>query len=365
MKNSQSQVYSIQGLRGLAALAVVIAHSLEHGKLGGVPALFTGRFGVEIFFVISGFVITLASGNGRFSPSNFAIRRFMRVVPLYWITTLLVAGLAIVLPSMFKNTTFDILYFIKSLAFVPDPLPGTNDWRPLFKLGWTLNYEMFFYAIVCTLFWCRTGLIRSVCLISIMIVLIFGSFGVEIRSGIPAFYLNLNLMPFAAGVVICEAFRQRPTLMEGVSPYFPFLVVVAIGSIYWALQYSHEEYRALPGHLALTSAAVSVVLTALSAERFFKRSGALWSWLGNISYSLYLLHMFIVGAGWAIIRRMAHGQSEAIITSSGILAIIIISLVAATISYKLFEVPLAKIAKAVTGKSGRFSAKAPVIAPAA
>ena len=350
MQSDRSQIYSIQGLRGLAALAVVIAHSFEHGKLGGVPALFTGRFGVEVFFVISGFVITLASGKGWFDPRDFAIRRFMRVAPLYWLTTLLVGGLAIALPSIFRNTSFDLSYFISSILFIPDPIPGTDDWRPLFKLGWTLNYEVFFYAIVCAFFWCRTSLSRSICLISIMLLFVVISFGIEIRSGIASFYFNLNLMPFIAGVVICEALRQTANLMARMADYTLILLLVAVASLYWALQFSHEEYRTFPGHIALTSAAVMVVLTALSIEHVFSRSVSMWSWLGNISYSLYLLHMFVVGAGWAVLRRVADRGHDSVITPFAIAGIVIASLIAATVSYRLFEKPLARLARRLASK---------------
>ena len=75
--------YSIQALRGLAASLVVIAHIFEHPSRGDANALLlTGRFGVEIFFIISGFVMTHVAGEGAFSPGPFAVRRIMRIVPL-------------------------------------------------------------------------------------------------------------------------------------------------------------------------------------------------------------------------------------------------------------------------------------------
>jgi peptidoglycan/LPS O-acetylase OafA/YrhL len=351
--SSRSQIYSIQALRGLAALAVVIAHAFEHGKLGGIPALFAGRFGVEVFFVISGFVITLAAGTGQFDPKDFAIRRFLRVAPLYWATTFLVAGLAFALPAVFKTTVFDLEYFLKSIFFIPEPLPGTRDWRPLFKLGWTLNYEIFFYVLVGAFFWCRSGLMRSALLMVVMTALLALSFGVLPRSGIVAFYANLNLMPFMAGVVICELTRQRPGILSSMASYAPLLLAAALAAIIWALTFTHEEYRALPGHVALSTAAAAVVVAALSLERVFGRSSTIWSWLGNISYSLYLLHLFVVGVGWAVVRRLGGGGYDSVVTFVGIGAMIVASLIVATLGYRLFEVPLAKFAKRLTAPRRR------------
>lgn len=349
--DSRRQVVSVQALRGIAALAVVVAHVFEHGRLGGAVALFMGRFGVEVFFVISGFVITLAAGNGRFDLGKFAIRRFLRVVPLYWGTTLLVAGLALALPSIFKTTTFDLSYFVKSMLFVPVPLPGTTDWRPLFKLGWTLNYEMFFYVVVAAFFWCRSGLFRSACVLSVMSALVASSFYFRPRGGIAAFYANLNLLPFMVGIVLCELYRHRDDLMDRLARVLPLLIVGAVGELAWALTYSHFEYRNLPGHIAITAAAVAIVLSAMSTEQLMARRPAFWGWLGDISYSLYLLHMFVVGAGWSVVRELGGGPLTNPVTLIGMVAMIVGSLILATLSFRVFEQPVARYAKRLTGRS--------------
>ena len=90
---AQTNLRSIQILRGVAAGLVVIAHVIEHADwVSGDPVLITGRFGVDIFFVISGFIITYITGDGPFDPKVFAIRRIFRVVPLYWHERQLLGG---------------------------------------------------------------------------------------------------------------------------------------------------------------------------------------------------------------------------------------------------------------------------------
>ena len=340
---------SIQALRGIAAVAVLVAHGLEHGDIESRGILFTGRFGVEVFFVISGFVIMLAAGDGRFDLGRFAFRRFFRVAPLYWATTILVAMLALVLPSIFRTTVFDAGYFVKSLAFVPATVPGTTDWRPLFKLGWTLNYEMFFYALTALLFWCRTAWLRSTLLLVMMTLLVALSFVIPPRASVLAYYANLNLLPFMAGVVLCELFRRYPDGIARLARWWPVGLAAAVAGIAWALQYSHIDYRTWQGHLAITVAAVAVAVAALSLEAQFSRHGRFWGWLGDISYSLYLLHMFVVGAGWAVLRRTPLGDS-AVGIGLGIAAMIVVTLILSSISFRWFERPLNRLAQRLTAR---------------
>lgn len=86
------RLVSIQYLRAVAVLLVVIAHSFGHGLDHETSAvLFTGRFGVVIFFVISGFIMVAITGEGRFDPLRFAGNRLRRIVPLYWTPTLVAA----------------------------------------------------------------------------------------------------------------------------------------------------------------------------------------------------------------------------------------------------------------------------------
>lgn len=339
---------SIHGLRGLAAGAVVVAHSVEHGGFGGWAALFTGRFGVEVFFVISGVVILLASGQSSFSLRAFATRRFFRVVPLYWLTTILVAALALALPAIFKSTAFDASYFWKSMFFIPDLVPGrATDWRPLFKLGWTLNYEVFFYLLVAALFWCKSANQRTALLLSLIAALVVASFFMEKRASVFAFYANLNLLPFAFGVGIAWAVMETRSFLPLLQRLRWPLVVGAAISTGFATTFEWADYRAPGGHMAMSIAAAFVALAALSFESRASSINALWNWLGNVSYSIYLLHMFAVGAVWAALHRL--GVADTLAAPFVAVAVVcVISAVGGSISYRFFETPLNAIGRDVS-----------------
>ena len=96
-------VLSLQYLRGIAALLVVAFHAAEYlARASGRPAGFpftAGVSGVDVFFVISGFVITWSSAGRAMSPADFLWRRAVRIVPLYWFLTFIVTSIALLQPD--------------------------------------------------------------------------------------------------------------------------------------------------------------------------------------------------------------------------------------------------------------------------
>ena len=149
--SGHERLASIQILRAAAAMGVVFAHLTESYRAvfnakDAVWDFYYGNFGVDLFFVISGFVMVYASEALFGQPGasrKFVIRRLIRIVPLYWIATsyalwglLNVTGLN--LPAATWKSIFG------SYFFLPFPFPTGG---PLLIVGWTLNYEMFFYLI--------------------------------------------------------------------------------------------------------------------------------------------------------------------------------------------------------------------------
>jgi exopolysaccharide production protein ExoZ len=145
------KLHALQVLRALAALMVVADHAVSYVATKQEVALslknlawFLGIFGVDIFFVISGFIMIYTSRDlfgTRLGFAKFAYRRIVRIVPLYWLATITAAGLLLrhQFPSNFEIAT--------SLAFVPAVTHPGEALRPILWVGWTLNLEMFFYAL--------------------------------------------------------------------------------------------------------------------------------------------------------------------------------------------------------------------------
>nr|WP_272210084.1 acyltransferase [Marinicella sp. W31]MDC2875947.1 acyltransferase [Marinicella sp. W31] len=150
---SQSQLISIQILRAVAALSVVTGHTINEIHQVGVPypeLPFNFGIGVDIFFIVSGFVMVLTSGKLVTRPGaslEFMRRRIIRVVPLYWFYTTGMLLALLLFPTQLNHSTTTFQQVACSFLFLPC-VSAYGNYQPVLSLGWTLNYEMFFYVLL-------------------------------------------------------------------------------------------------------------------------------------------------------------------------------------------------------------------------
>lgn len=178
IQNSTSRLEMIQALRAFAAIAVVFGHaqtealSLAATKMGGfVPLLveWTG-VGVDLFFVISGFVMVYASQKLfalKGGAATFLYRRLARIAPLYWGVTTFFLLVMLVSPVLLSSGAPTVQEIVKSYLFIPYAKDGAEMMQPVYKLGWTLNYEMSFYVIFALLI----GLPRQIAVLMLAVIL--------------------------------------------------------------------------------------------------------------------------------------------------------------------------------------------------
>jgi peptidoglycan/LPS O-acetylase OafA/YrhL len=153
----RTEIRSLQVLRLLAAVMVVIGHVLDILRRGHVeglspitdPTRVPWHSGVDIFFVVSGFVMYFLMA-GRFGEPGvtrqFLWRRLVRIAPLYWIFTILTLATMLIIPGQMNNNIIDLGHVVASFAFIPWPAPS-GDLTPILSVGWTLNFEMLFYGV--------------------------------------------------------------------------------------------------------------------------------------------------------------------------------------------------------------------------
>lgn len=134
---------SIQILRAAAALSVALFHAGQWSHLD----LAVGAAGVDVFFVISGFVLWSACEARPQPPAAFLLARARRILPLYWIATLAVAGAALAAPLALPIVLPEPRHLVLSLLLLPHTDPAGGPF-PLLPTGWTLTYEAFFYLVM-------------------------------------------------------------------------------------------------------------------------------------------------------------------------------------------------------------------------
>jgi len=281
-------IKNIQALRAAAAFLVVCAHLVELFTTLKVPPF--GTAGVDLFFVISGFVMVYTTRTHPPKSGEFLKNRIARIVPTYWLLTLLIFLIGFFARSWLKATTADPVQLVKSLLFVP--FAKSNGLiQPILNLGWSLNYEMFFYALF-SIGLLSKNYIRGLSgVVAALILLVLVGLAFDPNGVIPKFYTQPLVMEFAFGMGV--ALLPRNVSLRTPSQRW-FLVTISalsfamivLSTVFWP-----GTYRLFTAGIPSALLVMSVVMLERSDWRI--RSPAVMA-VGEASYVLYLTHPFVV-----------------------------------------------------------------------
>jgi exopolysaccharide production protein ExoZ len=288
------QFLSIQYLRALAALGVVIFHASPADNL-----FMVGNAGVDIFFVVSGFIMWSITEARPTSPAAFLRDRLIRIAPLYWLlTTLLVVGV-LFMPNLFPNLKIDLSYVVGSYLFVPMRPPGSTAADPIWPVlvqGWTLNYEMFFYVLFSICLFLRPSLRLAALSLTLLSCVIAGAF----YGGSNALVLSFTdpiFLEFLAGILLGVCFRRG--LLPSRAWGYGFIALGVMLLLGCAIASVTQ-----PRLLAWGLPAVLLVGGALVLETTGRIPQLPWLRLiGDSSYSLYLTHGLAISMLGKIMTR--------------------------------------------------------------
>jgi exopolysaccharide production protein ExoZ len=338
-----SKLLLVQVLRALAALSIAMLHAQHDAGMlaerAGVSFTPLDRFpwaaGVDVFFVISGFIMVHAS-RGLFGTPEargvFLVRRVARIVPLYWTVTTLYLAIALGAPAVLNSVLGEPWQVIASYFFIPYTRPDGAA-QPLYSLGWTLNYEMFFYGLFALAIVLPRRLAVAALTAGLLALVLLGRL-----APLPqpfAFWTDSIILEFAFGLGL-GLLRAAGVTLRG--PVRGALAVIAIVLLALDLR-DGGSWGALPRALAWGGpAALLVAAAALGHDR---AAGGLATRLGvavgDASYALYLLHPFAIRGGRELAART--GLTSVV----GPWGFVILALVAATLAallvHRLFERP--------------------------
>ncbi|HKX10107.1 MAG TPA: acyltransferase [Stellaceae bacterium] len=335
-----SRVVSIQYLRAIAASLVVLHHAFSVPSLVEFYPRPYGSYGVDLFFVISGYIMWSTTADGSRGPRRFWIARIVRIVPLYWIFTSLYIAVALVAPTALFSGALDPVHLLKSYLFIPAAHPATGLILPVYMLGWTLNYEMFFYLVF--------GLCLLIPSQRWRLLTLVGALGLLVALGLAArpseaaaqIYTNPLLLEFAAGAVLARLAMRLQTVSKSVG------WGLIGGALCWVVvAYTRE---ALPSLIvAHAPPAIATVAGALILEPYARRRPSpLGLFLGDASYSLYLAHPFAQRAWYfAVVRIMgiASAGSEAFL----LVTMVVTGLAGGALTYLFVERPILRVGRRV------------------
>jgi len=335
-------IVAIQALRAIAAIAVALCHFSQvslilHGHTNDpIPGFQLGA-GVDLFFVISGFIMVYsseplfaASGGAR----TFFARRIARIVPLYWITTLIAIPL-FAQPYRWSEVACSILFIPCARA--------SGEIAPLNGVGWTLNYEMFFYVLfACVLVWPRRVAAPALC-VALAAIPLFGVL-LTLQAAALRFWSQPIVIEFALGVLIATLYRSGVSLgwMHRCALALAAIATIALASPVYPLSWHRPLYWGVPA-AALVAAAV---LGRDLGEGFF---AGIARRLGDASYSIYLIHPLVGGAFIWLWTWSPHPNHERALLTIAFLVTLGLSLG----GYHLFERPATRRLAAVLAWPGR------------
>ncbi len=287
---------TLQILRGVAALFVSLHHYVQlafQGQTPGPVSTFLwerGPLAVDVFFILSGFIMAHTApryvGRGR----DFLVNRLSRVIPNYWFYTLLLLGSTLLLDASCYLTGWTTKSLILSFLLVPNPNPNGHGDFPFLYVGWTLTYELVFYTILgCSLlFFRRRYLVATGVALCALPAIFHGHHPFGLGNG---FFIE-----FLAGMILRTLWGHRARFTGAM----PRVVALVAGLPLLVLVLGRPP--SLPTDFAL---ALWIVINAILLDPLLG-NGPLTRLLvrsGDLSYSIYLSHIVVLGWVLALVGR--------------------------------------------------------------
>ena len=300
-----------------------------------------GVFGVDIFFVISGFVMAMSARrfDGSLGAIHFLAQRYNRIAPLFYLLS------ALLLADMLRaQVPFEVRDVLNTLTFVPW-FDGREYHWPIHYLGWTLAFEFVFYGVVAALIW--TGRGRHVVLLAAILAGLALAGALFDAPWMPLWMLTSpTMVEFGFGVVAYRAWRAG--WFDRQALHWHLFLLAGMALFLWSIFGEHlvhllanelfDHTGALRRLLWWGVPAFAIVCWALTlapdADRWPRRVARL---IGDATYSIYLTHLFVVRLAEELIQR---SDLPVVLVA---VSVMIISPIVGWASYRLVEQPLMRV----------------------
>lgn len=344
---SHGKIDSLTLVRGIAASLVLVVHAfafLTPMRTGNLNSEL-GSIGVDIFFILSGFIMAFAHwddfGKGWNGSMTFIKKRIIRIYPLYFSITLALAASLYFLPQLFHTFKYDNIFLLKSLFFIPSRIEYTTPHMttPMLGVAWTLSYEIIFYLIfsICLLFKRRTGIY-----IAIASLILWAAAGVSLNpeNYISIFFLSSLPLEFAFGIATYVILKKNKYILKKSPTITITTLATAIILLLLGLTQHPLSTRSVTDNYRVLYFGVPAALIFFGMLHIPQTTGktrTIANLIGNASYSTYLTHYLILGIIKAIATRIG------IIESTNTYILVIISCFICTtfgiVIHKTVEVP--------------------------
>ena len=296
-------IQGIQYLRAIAIILVLVVHSynfilskLQYTMEYSNFEFYTyikqfvsiGDIGVDIFFIVSGFIILYITKNSQ-DIKSFILNRILRIIPLYWLYTTL-----LLLTYFIMNSQPDYNHLLLSLLFIPTF--NDNSYLPFLGPGWTLSFEIFFYIIFSIILkYFNKNSHRVIgTFFMFLIMIVFTDFKI---GTIGYFFTNPLLIEFCFGMFIAYLYMKNETIFNFKIINVVLIIIVALTMSIISLIFHSEQL----GYFRFIYFGIPAVLLFLGLIKI-KIKIRILNIVGDMSYTLYLAHYaFLLQVYWKII----------------------------------------------------------------
>jgi exopolysaccharide production protein ExoZ len=357
--------FTVQYLRGLGALLVVLYHSASQLQRYQPTLIWPewGAVAIDAFFVISGFVMWHMTAMKPISFGDYWRKRIARSIPIYWAVTAFVVAIMLIAPQLLSTSHFDLVHVLDSFFLIPSLHPVLHtQFAPVVIPGWTFEYEIAFYALLSVCLFVPLRFRAASLIAPILVVAALPAF-FKSNSALFEFYTQPLIIQFASGVFLGWLLWKGVTMSPKASLA---LMVVGVAIVPFLPEPSHvvPELGAYNFMLSRTLWYVVPAFAIVAGAVFFEMATMLKPWkiptlIGNASYSIYLIHPLILPAV-AKVWHMA-GLAASPAWNVGFLSITMGASLLIGIGCHLWvEMPLARLAGRLASKK---RAPAPALRP--
>lgn len=333
MQEKGAELIGVQYLRGIAALLVVLDHvsgMTELKKYFGTSvfnnAFGYGYIGVDLFFVISGFIIAYISLSGgdlqpRISPKNYLLRRIVRIFPFLWVS---VIGYAFL--RWLSRDIFDPAPYLRALTLYP-----VGSVKP--NVVWTLRHEVLFYLMF---LWILFSPRMGVPLLVAWLLSPFLIFSSGYSEWINFFCSPINIL-FGFGLLAGVLFLKGRLPFIKLSYGITFTLCASIALLYLASYFSYSRNNLIDVVLMGSACATVIFCGArIKYSEYLTQPARALRLLGDASYAIYLTHEAVISMFLGV---LAH-KNYSLNLNLQALFIVIMALVFGVAVHKLVERPL-------------------------
>ncbi|HEY4289056.1 MAG TPA: acyltransferase [Puia sp.] len=338
-KKNPGNIQSVQIMRGVASILVVLLHisikGAQYGN-GALKGFSIGGSGVDLFFLISGYIMCVSTVNRCLTPYQFIFLRIKRIMPLYWLVTTVALAVYLYNPKLVNTSGGETSIWASYVLF-------PNGKKFLNSNGWTLSYEFFFYFIFALFIYKGTYKALKVSSIILSILVVTG-LCVNYDGILFNFSTNILYLEFVFGMGCFYFFNRknvRPDLKYGIAFCLLGCLLLVLEAFYKVPD--QEKWRGFFWGIPM----LSIFIGLLSLEHLIRQSRSairnLLLEIGNSSYSLYLVHPFVL-SGTAM--GLKHFKMA---SNPWLFAIMLLTLAVAIghLTYLYIERPLTSLVKRV------------------